>query len=215
MKIKSYKKAFTLIELLVVITIIGILATGATTIYTSQIQKARDSTRLTDVKALQTWIEQVYQDNSEYPHTDLLVRWWPWITWLLTYVEKLPADPKHGQPCNYWWIEWNQTDCWYAYIVSADANGILYWRYEVSTAFEAEWNVDKQAALDWWWTWPETSRLEIWIGISKISTAVALDSIATGKHTWSCTVGGLKQTVDSDVVVVINWNPTTDWNECD
>jgi prepilin-type N-terminal cleavage/methylation domain-containing protein len=39
-------KAFTLIELLVVITIIGILATGAVAIYTSQIQKARDTTRL-------------------------------------------------------------------------------------------------------------------------------------------------------------------------
>jgi type II secretory pathway pseudopilin PulG len=36
----------------VVITIIGILATGAVTVYTSQIQKARDTTRITDMKAL-------------------------------------------------------------------------------------------------------------------------------------------------------------------
>lgn len=47
------KKAFTLIELLVVITIIAILATGATTVYTAQIQKARDSTRFTDLNAVQ------------------------------------------------------------------------------------------------------------------------------------------------------------------
>ncbi|MGB2110743.1 MAG: type IV pilin protein, partial [Patescibacteria group bacterium] len=40
MKLQSIKKGFTLIELLVVITIIGILATGATTVFTSQIQKA-------------------------------------------------------------------------------------------------------------------------------------------------------------------------------
>jgi prepilin-type N-terminal cleavage/methylation domain-containing protein len=52
-KIKTgSKKAFTLIELLVVITIIGILATGAVATYTSQIQKSRDSTRLTDLSAL-------------------------------------------------------------------------------------------------------------------------------------------------------------------
>jgi len=53
MKMKNIMKGFTLIELLVVITIIGILATGAVSVYTSQIQKSRDSVRLTDVKALQ------------------------------------------------------------------------------------------------------------------------------------------------------------------
>jgi general secretion pathway protein G len=64
------KLGFTLIELLVVITIIGILATGAVTMYTSQIQKARDTTRINDQKALQSAIEQVYQDNTEYVHAD-------------------------------------------------------------------------------------------------------------------------------------------------
>jgi prepilin-type N-terminal cleavage/methylation domain-containing protein len=53
MKRQITKLAFTLIELLVVITIIGILATGATAVYTSQIQKARDSVRITDIKSLQ------------------------------------------------------------------------------------------------------------------------------------------------------------------
>jgi len=67
MKLQN-KKGFTLIELLVVITIIGILATGATTVYTSQIQKARDTTRINDIKALQSAVEQVYQDSGEYPH---------------------------------------------------------------------------------------------------------------------------------------------------
>jgi prepilin-type N-terminal cleavage/methylation domain-containing protein len=52
MKLQRTKLGFTLIELLVVITIIGILATGAVSVYTSQIQKARDSVRLTDVTAL-------------------------------------------------------------------------------------------------------------------------------------------------------------------
>ena len=67
MKIKNIIKGFTLIELLVVITIIGILATGATAVYTSQIQKARDSNRVTDIKSLQGAVEQAYADLSEYP----------------------------------------------------------------------------------------------------------------------------------------------------
>jgi len=54
------KAGFTLIELLVVITIIGILATGGIAVYTGQIQKARDVTRISDVKNAQSAIEQAY-----------------------------------------------------------------------------------------------------------------------------------------------------------
>ena len=57
----AIKKGFTLIELLVVITIIGILATGAVQVFTSQIQKARDATRISDITALRGGIEQAYQ----------------------------------------------------------------------------------------------------------------------------------------------------------
>jgi prepilin-type N-terminal cleavage/methylation domain-containing protein len=65
--IKTIQKGFTLIELLVVITIIGILATGAVTTFTSQIQKARDTTRISDTKALESGIQQFYQDSSVFP----------------------------------------------------------------------------------------------------------------------------------------------------
>jgi len=67
MKQQKTKLGFTLIELMVVITIIGILATGAVSVYTSQIQKARDSNRVTSIKTLQTAVEQSYSDLSEYP----------------------------------------------------------------------------------------------------------------------------------------------------
>jgi len=85
---------FTLIELLVVITIIGILATGAVTVYTTQIQKARDTTRIRDVDALKGAAEQVYQDDSEYPHSDTFV------SQTNVYIKRLPSDAKHGQTCN-------------------------------------------------------------------------------------------------------------------
>lgn len=92
--LKNSTRGFTLIELLVVITIIGILATGATTVYTSQIQKARDTTRINDIKALSAGIEQVYQDKGEYPTIT------GFSGAVNPYVPKIPQDPKTGQLCN-------------------------------------------------------------------------------------------------------------------
>lgn len=88
------RTGFTLIELLVVITIIGILATGAVTVYTSQIQKARDTTRIRDVDALKGAAEQVYQDESEYPTLTNFGEE------MQTYIKILPRDGKHGSSCN-------------------------------------------------------------------------------------------------------------------
>lgn len=134
--LKNSTRGFTLIELLVVITIIGILATGATATYTSQIQKARDVTRINDIKALQSGIEQYYQDKSEYPAaTDFGVG-------VIVYTTKIPADSKNGQPCN------GGVACGYAYKVSDDNNGILNGAFEISTAFENKGNVDGKAATD-------------------------------------------------------------------
>lgn len=148
-------KGFTLIELLVVITIIGILATWAVTIYTSQIQKARDTTRINDSKALQAAIEQVYQDNTEYPHSDEFASWW--IVNVKTFMERIPSDPKTGQLCNW------TTPCDYIYLSNADNNTIAHGEYEISTAFENDWNVRSKAAWD---SWSDPIRLESWIDIT-------------------------------------------------
>jgi len=130
------KTGFTLIELLVVITIIGILATGATTVYTSQIQKARDTVRITDVKALQSGIEQYYQDDTQYPQGGIA-----WIGAGLSVTDYLPTlaeDPKHGQTCN-------ASRCGYIYNVGIDSVWIERWSFEISTAFENEGNRTKKA----------------------------------------------------------------------
>jgi len=149
----TMKKAFTLIELLVVITIIWILATGATSIYTSQIQKARDTTRINDIKALQWWIEQFYQDNTIYPQG-----WADWNvanSWVQSYIPKLAQDPKHDQTCI-------NSRCWYIYWVWNDPNWIEQWAYEISAAFENKWNHDNKAAnsSD---NWNDIARLELWV----------------------------------------------------
>lgn len=193
MKLQRIKSGFTLIELLVVITIIGILATGAVSIYTSQIQKARDSTRITSINALKSSVEQVYQDASEYPRATTF------ITQVAVYMENFPKDPKHAQPCNN--SGWGTVDCGFAYVTWNDANGILYWTYELSTAFENTWNVSARAATD---SWTDNLRLEIWINTNLRATAVAQDAIT--EQVWACTIAWNLAAAATDLVI-INWNP--------
>jgi prepilin-type N-terminal cleavage/methylation domain-containing protein len=131
MKFAQKTIGFTLIELLVVITIIGILATGGVVTYTSQIQKARDTTRINDVKAIQSGLEQYYQDKTVYP--DITVSSFSGIT---AYVPKMPKDPKSGEPCNKGTLA--SSGCDYAYDVADDSNGLILGEYKISTAFESK-----------------------------------------------------------------------------
>lgn len=168
--IPQTKKGFTLIELLVVITIIGILAVWAVSVFTSQIQKARDTTRLNDVKALQSWVEQMYQDKTEYPSTDTSWTNWYYFSWVVVYVPKLPKDPKSGQLCNKWALT-NATACDYMYAVWDDANWIKRWEYKISTWFENAGNINEKAAKDGWAA-TETNRYEIWLNLTNGKSTV-------------------------------------------
>jgi len=200
MKIQN-KKGFTLIELLVVITIIGILATWATTIYTSQIQKARDTTRINDMKSLEWWINQSYNDTNEYPKGSAL----EWE--LKKYMQKIPADSKHWQPCNDGGTSWNAPDCWYAYITWPDDNWILFWEYEISTAFENLGNVQNRAAKDGWGTWAWTVRYEIWIDTPNNTTNVGKDSISwTQKWVTIPNWTSAATSANDTSIVIINGN---------
>lgn len=191
---------FTLIELLVVITIIGILATGATAVYTSQIQRARDSTRLTDINAIKSWVEMIYQDDAEYPDVDD-----EFETDIKKYVQKLPRDPKNWSTCNnQWWAE-ASVACAYAYAVWQDTNGIDNGSYEVSTAFENTWNIDSKALND---GWNDNVRQEIWLLMTWITPAhldtslLATDISEWDTVQWVCNVG---------TVLVVAWNTPTGW----
>lgn len=164
MKLQIQKKflGFTLIELLVVITIIGILATGATTVYTSQIQKARDTTRINDVKALQSGIEQFYQDKAEYPEWNSEWTSSAQIS-VMTYLPNLAEDPKHNQTCL-------ESRCWYVYRVADDPDTwIEDASYEISTAFENAWNKDSKAWVEQD-SWDDDNRLELWLNTNAIDT---------------------------------------------
>jgi len=188
MKLQSIKRGFTLIELLVVITIIGILATGATTVFTSQIQKARDTTRITSVNALKGAVEQVYQDTSEYPQSSWFLSW-ATIN-VSTYMETIPKDPKHWENCNN--TEWT-TMCAFTYRPAADTNGIDFGAYEISTAFENKWNVTAKAKGD---SWDDDTKFEIGLTTSIIDSS--LDESATGFD--DANIGACDVTTDGPLV---------------
>lgn len=188
MKLQNTKLGFTLIELLVVITIIGILATGAVSVYTSQIQKARDTTRVTSLAALQGWIEQFYQDTYEYP-----IWWkdWSGSGWVQAYIPKLTQDPKHDQTCI-------NSRCWYVYAVWTDLNWITNWAYEISTAFENKWNVDNKA-VDTTDNWNDPSRLELWVPADPV---LATDQLQSDGFAGAALAESDNTT---DVLVIVNW----------
>jgi len=109
-------KGFTLIELLVVISIIGLLAAAGLAVFTSAQKRARDATRVSHMKDLQSALAQYYLAENTYPTTsgglssncverdthgvshieDILS---PLVT--EGYIQKIPSDPK-GNPLSVW-----------------------------------------------------------------------------------------------------------------
>lgn len=196
MKFTQNTKGFTLIELLVVITIIGILAVGGTATYTAQIQKARDSTRLTDINAIRSGIEQFYQDYSEYPDVTVTEFTSTGARSVTAYVPKIPRDGKTGQQCSNGGAG-GAPACDYIYNVSADTNNIQKGRYRISTAFENKGNVGTKAGKD---GGMEATRFELGLELGSAGASTACERtapmvpaptttvvIVDGTH---CTAGG-------------------------
>ena len=67
MTYKTKQQGFTIVELLIVIVVIGILALLVITTFTGIQQKARDTERTTDIKALHGQIEAYYATKGNYP----------------------------------------------------------------------------------------------------------------------------------------------------
>jgi type IV pilus assembly protein PilA len=96
MTIKNKQQGFTIVELLIVIVVIGILAALVITTFTGIQQKARDTERETDIKALQGQIEAYYAQKGNYPTRTNVND----ATWRGTNMKGLDAealkDPKNA-----------------------------------------------------------------------------------------------------------------------
>lgn len=66
-RLQADRSGFTIVELLIVIVVIGILAALVIVTYNGIQQKARDTERKTDVKAIQGHLEAYWADNAKYP----------------------------------------------------------------------------------------------------------------------------------------------------
>ncbi|MDD2917189.1 MAG: prepilin-type N-terminal cleavage/methylation domain-containing protein [Candidatus Gracilibacteria bacterium] len=178
--VKNSTRGFTLIELLVVITIIGILATGGVVGFTSQLQKARDTDRISGLKTLQGAIESYGLDNTAFPNSTLPASTGPitptvsaFTGMLASYVTVMPKDKKSSSFCANG-AGGTTEICDYAYAVGVDKNSVKNAGYVLSTAFENDGNAkakgnntdDKGACA---------SRLEVGVAYS-----VAVGGIAAG-----------------------------------
>jgi len=98
MKLSSAKRGFTLIELLVVIAIIGILSSVVLASLGTARTKARDATRISDMKNMQLALELYYDSLQSYPANTIGANahfFGAGITAALTptYIPNLPSDP--------------------------------------------------------------------------------------------------------------------------
>lgn len=197
MKLQSIKKGFTLIELLVVITIIGILATGGVSVFTTQLQGARDSTRVNDMKLMETAIHQSFNDQSAYPDVAT-------FTGAISgYMSKALKDPNDGKT-----ICWDDTDnvdggtdqtntatCGGYYVRTNDTFGLTDAAFKLGVAFEKRVNTENKAikANDGWntpdffetFSWDGSFDLRIGSGWSAAASDATLST-----HTGSTGTNG-------------------------
>jgi len=213
--LKRNRKGFTLIELLVVITIIGILATGAVTVYTSQIQKARDTTRITDITAMKWGLEQAFQDIGMYPwkasnqaattgncnissatQSNTSVH----CVVSLGFLNALPTDPKNG-------ASGNGSPLVYTYNVG-DSNGVEGQTYELSSWVESDGFKSSKAAntID---GWNDDNRLEIGIPGVGLHTCLWTSCTSTDSSQWANTAASCSTDGVSAAVVIKGACPTS------
>lgn len=131
---------FTIVELLIVIVVIGILVAITVVAYSGIQARARDATRTTDIKQVQTAIEMYYVDIGNYPSsgTDNVGINFSTLVPLLVpkYIARLPSDPKGGAS-------------YYQYVRGDVASGSygIWVQYEAKDACHLG---TKNAGLGWW-----------------------------------------------------------------
>lgn len=105
-------KAFTVVELMIAVTMLAILSTVGFTSYTSYISTARDTNRVTQLKALSNALQTFrVQDDLPMPDEPIEIRSWSDVIWYQGYLWRniIPkigysekwVDPKDKQYFTY------------------------------------------------------------------------------------------------------------------
>ena len=156
------KSGFTLIELLVVITIIGILATGAVAVFTTQLQWARDSTRISDIKVVESALHQLFSDNWQYPE---FTNSWAFKNEIKPFVSKDLKDPKQGISVCFE-NDTTKGKCNWFYNSADDSYGLPLGMFKLWVKFEKETNYKQKAKAGWkdWDGWNINNMYEVYAG---------------------------------------------------
>ena len=87
---------FTLVELLVTISIIAILSIIGLMAYSSFMQNARNNKRQSDLKMIQSALEDFHADQLYYPSSLSVL-----TSGSRIYLNQVPNDPKDAAPYSY------------------------------------------------------------------------------------------------------------------
>lgn len=93
------ERGFTLVELLITISIISILSAIGLVSYTNLVKNSRDAKRQSDVKFIQSALEQYHADQKYYPLNGEFVVGDPLKDPLghKTYLAQIPAESRSSQ----------------------------------------------------------------------------------------------------------------------
>lgn len=92
----AFKRGFTLVELLVVVVVIATIASIGIPTLNSITTRGRDTQRLSDLKKIQSSIEQYYLDQQFYPQTISSGQAISSPQGSKSYLATVPKDPKTG-----------------------------------------------------------------------------------------------------------------------
>jgi len=132
------QKGFTLVELMVVMAIIAILSTAGISQYGRFIKSARDTTRTSDLNALNIVILDSIQSNGTVPASAE-----EFVTKIKEVAGKDIKDPLAGSTACLEGDGTSTTICAYQYAVCDGGTG-----YKLATGFESKNNVENKYQKD-------------------------------------------------------------------
>ncbi|OGE29569.1 hypothetical protein A2867_00205 [Candidatus Daviesbacteria bacterium RIFCSPHIGHO2_01_FULL_40_11] len=102
------RSGFTLIELLITISIIAVLSLIGLVIYSSVLKQGRDSKRQSDLRSIQSALEQYFADQFDYPSA-ITFNGGALSAGGRTYLNTIPSDPQSSP--NYCYLALPNNPC--------------------------------------------------------------------------------------------------------